>query len=34
MGNFQTIIKIIIFLGVFILIGLDLVIEKKDNDRL
>ena len=34
MGNFQTIIKIIIFLGIFILIGLDLVIEKKDNDRL
>jgi hypothetical protein len=34
MGNFQTIIKIIIFLGVFILMGLDLIIEKKDNDRL
>ena len=34
MGNFQTIIKIIIFLGVFVLIGLDLVIEKKDNDKL
>jgi hypothetical protein len=34
MGNFQTIIKIIIFLGVFILIGLDLVIEKRDNDKL
>jgi hypothetical protein len=34
MGNFQTIIKIIIFLGIFILIGLDLVIEKRDNDRL
>jgi len=34
MGSFQTIIKIIIFLSVFILIGLDLVIEKKDNDRL
>jgi hypothetical protein len=34
MGNFQTIIKIIIFLGIFILIGIDLVIEKKDNDRL
>ena len=34
MGNFQTIIKIIIFLGVFILIGLDLVIEKRDDDRL
>lgn len=34
MGNFQTIIKIIIFLGIFILIGLDLVIEKRDDDRL
>lgn len=34
MGNFQTIIKIIIFLGVFILMGLDLVIEKRDDDRL
>lgn len=34
MGNFQTIIKIIIFLGVFILMGLDLIIEKRDNDRL
>lgn len=34
MGNFQTIIKIIIFLSVFILIVIDLIIEKKDNDRL
>ena len=34
MENFQTIIKISIFLGIFILIGLDLIIEKKDNDRL
>lgn len=34
MENFQTIIKIIIFLGVFILMGLDLIIEKRDNDRL
>ena len=34
MGNFQTIIKIVIFLGVFILMGLDLIIEKRDNDRL
>jgi hypothetical protein len=34
MENFQTIIKISIFLGIFILIGIDLVIEKRDNDKL